>query len=263
MLDGLDETLTGMEKGATATFSTTLVGGDRKGEEVDVTVVLQDVKEQHLPDLDEDFAQMASEFDTVEELRADLSERVTRGKRMEQAAEARDLVLEQIVDADRRTAARDPRHRGDRQPPPADRAAARPDRPDLRGLPRRRGADRRRVRGRAGEARPRLAGRPVRARPGRGHRGVRHRRQRAEPAHHAPRPAVRRGPQLLHPAHHGAQPRARDGQRGPARQGARLAGRGSPGHRRVRCHHRPVEAAGRRHHRRRQRRPAEASEEQL
>ena len=98
MLDGLDETLTGMEKGATATFSTTLVGGDRKGEEVDVTVVLQDVKEQHLPDLDEDFAQMASEFDTVEELRADLSERVTRGKRMEQAAEARDLVLEQIVE---------------------------------------------------------------------------------------------------------------------------------------------------------------------
>ncbi|MGA8851898.1 MAG: trigger factor [Aeromicrobium sp.] len=98
MLDGLDETLTGMEKGATATFSTTLVGGDRKGEEVDVTVVLQDVKEQHLPDLDEDFAQMASEFDTVEELRADLSERVTRGKRMEQAAEARDLVLEQLVE---------------------------------------------------------------------------------------------------------------------------------------------------------------------
>lgn len=97
MLDGLDEALTGMEKGATATFGTTLVGGDRKGEEVDVTVVLQDVKEQHLPELDEEFAQMASEFDTVEELRADLTERVTRGKRMEQAAEARDLVLEEIV----------------------------------------------------------------------------------------------------------------------------------------------------------------------
>jgi len=97
MLDGLDEALTGLAKGATATFATTLVGGDRKGQEVDVTVILQDVKEQHLPELDEEFAQMASEFDTVEELRADLTERVTRGKRMEQAAEARDLVLEEIV----------------------------------------------------------------------------------------------------------------------------------------------------------------------
>jgi len=97
MLDGLDEALTGLAKGATVTFATTLVGGDRKGQEVDVTVILQDVKEQHLPELDEEFAQMASEFDTVEELRADLTERVTRGKRMEQAAEARDLVLEEIV----------------------------------------------------------------------------------------------------------------------------------------------------------------------
>ena len=98
MLDGLDDALTGLEKGATATFATTLVGGDRKGDEVDVTVVLQEIKEQELPDLDEDFAQMASEFDTVEELRADLVERVTRGKRMEQAAEARDLVLEEVVE---------------------------------------------------------------------------------------------------------------------------------------------------------------------
>ncbi len=98
MLDGLDEALTGLDQGATVTFATTLVGGDRKGEEVDVTVVLQDVKEQHLPELDEEFAQMASEFDTVEELRTDLTERVTRGKRMEQAAEARDLVLEEIVE---------------------------------------------------------------------------------------------------------------------------------------------------------------------
>ncbi len=175
MLDGLDETLTGMEKGATATFSTTLVGGDRKGEEVDVTVVLQDVKEQHLPDLDEDFAQMASEFDTVEELRADLSERVTRGKRMEQAAEARDLVLEQIVEqidaplpetlvteeiaSRRQQIEQQIAQIGmtfeaylDDEEQTADEFEAR-----------------------AREARPRLAGRAVRARPGRGHRGVRHR----------------------------------------------------------------------------------------
>jgi len=97
MLDGLDDALTGLSKGDSKTFSTELVGGDRKGEEVDVTVVLQDVKEQQLPELDDEFAQMASEFDTVDELRADLTDKVTRGKRIQQAAEARDLVLDEIV----------------------------------------------------------------------------------------------------------------------------------------------------------------------
>ncbi|OUZ11750.1 trigger factor [Aeromicrobium sp. PE09-221] len=98
MIEGLDEALIGLEKGASATFSTQLVGGELAGEEVDVTVTLTEVKEQHLPEVDEEFVQMASEFDTVEELRADLVERLTRGKRMEQAAEARDLVLEKILD---------------------------------------------------------------------------------------------------------------------------------------------------------------------
>ena len=97
MLDGLDEALTGLSKGDSKTFATELVGGDRKGDEVDVTVVLQDIKEQQLPEVDDEFAQMASEFDTVAELRADLTERVTRGKRMQQAAEARDLVLDEVI----------------------------------------------------------------------------------------------------------------------------------------------------------------------
>ena len=97
VLDGLDEAVIGLEAGATATFSSQLVGGELKGKDVEVTVTVTDVKERHLPELDDEFAQMASEFDTVEELRADLLERVTRGKRMEQANEARDLVLDEIV----------------------------------------------------------------------------------------------------------------------------------------------------------------------
>ncbi|MFO6451499.1 MULTISPECIES: trigger factor [unclassified Aeromicrobium] len=97
MLDGLDEAVTGLSKGESKTFSTTLVGGDLKGDEVDVTVTLQDVRQTELPELDDEFAQMASDFDTIEEFRADLVERLTRGKRMEQAAEARDLVLEELV----------------------------------------------------------------------------------------------------------------------------------------------------------------------
>lgn len=99
MLDGLDEALTDLPKGQAETFSTTLVGGELAGQEVDVTVTLQEVREQELPELDDDFAQMASDFDTLDEFRADLVERLTRGKRLEQAAEARDLVLEEIVGA--------------------------------------------------------------------------------------------------------------------------------------------------------------------
>jgi trigger factor len=97
MLDGLDDAVTGLEAGATATFASQLVGGELKGQDVDVTVTVKEVKEQALPDLDEEFVQMASEFDTLDELRADLKDRLTRGKRMEQANEARDLVLDEII----------------------------------------------------------------------------------------------------------------------------------------------------------------------
>lgn len=97
MLEGLDEAVTGLSAGETATFSTELVGGELKGEPVDVTVKVVEVKQRDLPELDEEFVQTASEFDTVDELRADVLERLTRGKRMEQAAEARDLVLDEVI----------------------------------------------------------------------------------------------------------------------------------------------------------------------
>jgi trigger factor len=97
MLEGLDEALIGLSAGESKTFTTQLVGGDLAGQDVDVTVTVKDVKEQQLPELDEEFAQTASEFDSIDELRADLTDRVTRGKRMEQANEARDLVLDEIV----------------------------------------------------------------------------------------------------------------------------------------------------------------------
>lgn len=97
MIEGLDDALIGLEKGASKTFATTLVGGGLEGQEVDVTVTLNEVREADLPPLDDELAQMASPFDTFEELRADLVERLTRGKRMEQAAQARDLVLEKVV----------------------------------------------------------------------------------------------------------------------------------------------------------------------
>jgi trigger factor len=98
MLDGLDEALVGMKAGDEKTFASELVGGDLVGEAVDVTVKVTGVQEQHLPEVDDEFAQMASEFDTAEELTADVRERLGRGKRLEQAAAARDAVLEALLE---------------------------------------------------------------------------------------------------------------------------------------------------------------------
>ena len=98
LIDGIDDALRGLSAGEEATFSSKLLGGEQAGEDVDVLVKVSAVKEQQLPEVDEEFAQMASEFDTVEELRADVRTRLERSKRLEQAAAARDAVLEQLLD---------------------------------------------------------------------------------------------------------------------------------------------------------------------
>ncbi|TCO44948.1 trigger factor [Kribbella antiqua] len=97
LLDGLDEAVTGLNAGESKTFVTQLVGGSLKGEDVDVSVTVTAVKEQELPEFDDEFAQTASEFDTADELTADVKGRLERGKRLEQAGEARDAVLEKIL----------------------------------------------------------------------------------------------------------------------------------------------------------------------
>lgn len=98
MIDGLDEALVGLSAGEDATFDSELAGGDLVGEPVQVTVKVTAVQEQQLPEYDDEFAQLASEFDTVEELTADVRERLGRGKRLEQAAAARDAVLEALLE---------------------------------------------------------------------------------------------------------------------------------------------------------------------
>ncbi len=99
MLEGIDEALRGLSAGEDTTFTSQLLGGDLSGQDVEVTVKLSGVKEQELPELDDDFAQTASEFDTMAELQDDVRTRLERGKRLEQAAAARDAVLEQLLDA--------------------------------------------------------------------------------------------------------------------------------------------------------------------
>jgi trigger factor len=98
MLEGLDEALVGMSAGDDKVFSSQLVGGDLVGQEVEVQVKVSQVQEQELPELDDEFAQMASEFDTAEELTEDVRTRLGNGKRVEQAAAARDSVLEKLLD---------------------------------------------------------------------------------------------------------------------------------------------------------------------
>ncbi|NHC12715.1 trigger factor [Motilibacter deserti] len=98
MLEGLDEAVIGLSEGESRTFTTKLAGGPHVGEEADVTVTVASVKERDLPAADDDFAQMASEFDTLEELRADLRTRLERSKKLEQGVQARDKVLEALLE---------------------------------------------------------------------------------------------------------------------------------------------------------------------
>jgi trigger factor len=98
MIEGLDEAVTGMSAGGTVTFTSSLAGGPLTGQDVDVEVTVSGVKQQELPEVDEDFVQMASEFDTMEELTADVRDRLRNSKRLEQAAEARDAVVDKLLD---------------------------------------------------------------------------------------------------------------------------------------------------------------------
>lgn len=99
LLPGLDETIDGMTAGSSATFTTALVAGDYAGRDAEVTVTVRTVKERELPAADDDFAQLASEFDTLAELRADLAERIKRVKRIDQLYAARDKALAALVEA--------------------------------------------------------------------------------------------------------------------------------------------------------------------
>ena len=97
LIDGIDDAITGLSAGESATFPTTLVAGEYKDREAEVTVTVTAVKERELPDADDEFAQLASEFDTLEELTADLRTRLDRVRQMEQLTEARDKVLDALV----------------------------------------------------------------------------------------------------------------------------------------------------------------------
>ena len=98
LLDGLDDALVGMPAGESATFRTELAGGEFAGREADVTVTVHSVKVKEVPGLDDDFAQLASEFDTLGELRADTRAQLERRKATQQVVQARDRALDALID---------------------------------------------------------------------------------------------------------------------------------------------------------------------
>lgn len=99
MLPGFDDAVRGAAKDETRTFEFVPQNGDWSGIPLTVTVTVTAVRERDLPPLDDDFAQLASEFDTVAELQDDVASRLVRLKRLEQGAEARRNVLQALLDA--------------------------------------------------------------------------------------------------------------------------------------------------------------------
>ncbi len=101
LLDGIDDAIETLTAGEETTFTSTLVGGEHAGADAEVQVSVTAVKERELPEADDDFAQMASQFDTIAELREDLSTTVARRQTLKQAQDAREALQQALVaDAD-------------------------------------------------------------------------------------------------------------------------------------------------------------------
>jgi len=98
LIDGLDEAIVGLSDGESAVFTTKLLAGEHAGQDAEVTVTVKSIKERELPEPDDEFAQLASEFDTIEELRENLTEQVSRVKRIHQAEKIRDSALETLLE---------------------------------------------------------------------------------------------------------------------------------------------------------------------
>ena len=99
LLPGIDEAIETLTAGEDTTFRSTLVGGEHAGEEAEVAVTVKAVKERELPEADDDFAQMASEFDTIAELRDSLKEQVESRGAFTQGSAARDKLIDALLEA--------------------------------------------------------------------------------------------------------------------------------------------------------------------
>lgn len=97
LIEGLDEALDSLSAGESTTFESELLGGDNAGEKALISVNLLAVKERELPEADDDFAQISSQFDTIKELKADLKEQIAKSKVFGQGAQARDQIVDELL----------------------------------------------------------------------------------------------------------------------------------------------------------------------
>jgi trigger factor len=97
LIDGLDEAVLTLTAGETTTFKSTLVGGDNAGQEAEIEITVNQVKVREIPDADDEFAQVASQFDTIKELRADLKTQIEKRAVFDNATKAREALLDVLL----------------------------------------------------------------------------------------------------------------------------------------------------------------------
>lgn len=98
LIAGLDDAVVGLSADDSRVFTAKLAAGEHAGQEAQVTVTVRSVKERELPEPDDEFAQLASEFDSIDELRASLSDQVRQAKRAQQAEQIRNATIDALLE---------------------------------------------------------------------------------------------------------------------------------------------------------------------
>lgn len=98
LIAGLDDAVVGLSADESRVFTAKLAAGEHAGQEAQVTVTVRSVKERELPEPDDEFAKLASEFDSIDELRASLSDQVRQAKRAQQAEQIRNATIDALLE---------------------------------------------------------------------------------------------------------------------------------------------------------------------
>ncbi|MEO6505125.1 MAG: trigger factor, partial [Terrimesophilobacter sp.] len=98
LIEGIDEALDSLSAGESTVFESKLLGGENEGETAQISVKMLAVKERELPEADDDFAQIASQFDTIDELKDDIRQQITRTKVFGQGTQARDQIVDKLLE---------------------------------------------------------------------------------------------------------------------------------------------------------------------
>ncbi len=98
LIAGLDDALVGLSVDESREFTAKLATGEHAGQDAQVTVTVRSIKQRELPEPDDEFAQLASEFDTIDELRSNLRDQVRQVKRAQQAEQIRNATIDALLE---------------------------------------------------------------------------------------------------------------------------------------------------------------------